>query len=64
MSLYDRPQHYLDIFGFIIQYPELTAYEWGIIIFNIIGFIFLIALFVAIPIVYWFMMKDMAKGKL
>ena len=48
MSLYDRPQHYLDIFGFIIQYPELTAEEWLIVCFNLLGLIGLILIFISI----------------
>lgn len=48
MSLYDRPQHYIDIFVFIIQYPELTAEEWVIVFFNLLGLIGLILIFISI----------------
>lgn len=58
MSLYDRPQHYLDIFGFIIQYPELTAYEWFLVCFNLIGLIGLIVLAIALPIFFYISLRD------
>lgn len=61
MSLYDRPQHYLDIFGFIIQYPELTAEEWAIVCFNLLGLIGLIIIFISILVFAVIKISDAIK---